>query len=48
MQKPDSVQWANPGAVGLAAFAFNTILLQIHNIGLMESGIRLVYGLFWG
>lgn len=41
-------QWANPGALGLAAFGFNTILLQLHNLGLMESVIPLVYGLFWG
>lgn len=41
-------QWANPGALGLAAFGFNTILLQIHNLGLMDSIIPLVYGLIWG
>lgn len=47
MDKP-TVQWGNPGALGLAAFGFNTILLQLHNIGLMESTIPLVYGFFWG
>jgi succinate-acetate transporter protein len=41
-------QWANPGALGLAAFGFNTILLQIHNIGWMDSTMPLVYGMFWG
>ena len=41
-------QWANPGALGLAGFGFNTILLQIHNIGLIDSYIPLIYGFFWG
>jgi uncharacterized protein len=41
-------QWANPGALGLAAFGFTTILLQLHNIGWMESTMALAYGLFWG
>lgn len=40
--------WGNPGALGLAAFGFNTILLQIHNIGWMDSTMSLVYGIFWG
>ena len=48
MAKSDDVQWANPGALGLAGFGFNTILLQIHNIGLIDSTIPLIYGLFWG
>jgi hypothetical protein len=42
------VQWANPGALGLAGFGFNTILLQLHNLGLIESLVPLVYGFFWG
>ncbi len=42
------VKWANPGALGLAGFGFNTILLQIHNIGLIDSYIPLIYGFFWG
>lgn len=41
-------QWASPGALGLAGFGFNTILLQLHNVGLMDSSVPLVYGLFWG
>jgi uncharacterized protein len=41
-------QWANPGALGLAAFGLNTILLQLHNIGVIESTLPLVYGIFWG
>jgi succinate-acetate transporter protein len=41
-------QWASPGALGLAGFGFNTILLQIHNIGLIDSYIPLIYGFFWG
>jgi hypothetical protein len=41
-------QWANPGALGLAAFGLNTILLQIHNLGWMESTLPLTFGFFWG
>jgi len=41
-------QWANPGALGLFGFGFNTILLQIHNLGLIASTMPLVYGLIWG
>jgi len=42
------VQWGNPGALGLAGFGFNTILLQVHNIGLTGSILPLIYGFFWG
>jgi succinate-acetate transporter protein len=41
-------QWANPGALGLAAFGLNTIMLQIHNLGWMESTLPLIFGFFWG
>jgi len=41
-------EWANPGALGLAAFGLNTILLQIHNLGLIPSTMPLVFGFFWG
>jgi succinate-acetate transporter protein len=41
-------QWGNPGALGLAAFGLNTILLQIHNLGLIASTMPLVYGIIWG
>ncbi len=41
-------QWANPAALGLAGFGLNTILLQIHNIGLIDSTLPIVYGFFWG
>ena len=44
----EEIQWANPAALGLAGFGFNTILLQIHNVGWIESTLPLVYGLFWG
>jgi uncharacterized protein len=40
--------WGNPGALGLAGFGFTTILLQIHNLGLITSYMPLVYGIFWG
>jgi succinate-acetate transporter protein len=41
-------QWGNPGALGLAAFGLNTVLLQIHNLGWIDSTMPLVYGLVWG
>ncbi len=44
----DEVVWANPGALGLAAFGFNTILLNIHNIGLIPNTMPLIWGFFWG
>jgi succinate-acetate transporter protein len=44
----EKVQWGNPGALGLAGFGFNTIILQLHNLGLMESLVPLIYGFFWG
>jgi len=44
----DDVAWANPGALGLAAFGFNTILLQVHNIGWIAGTMPLIWGFFWG
>ena len=44
----DQVVWGHPGALGLAAFGFNTILLQVHNVGLMSSTLPLIWGFFWG
>lgn len=42
------VKWANPGVLGLACFGFNTLLLNVHNIGLMPSTMALTWALFWG
>ena len=42
----DNVEWANPGALGLAGFGLNTILLQVHNIGLIDGTLPLIYGSF--
>ncbi len=42
------VKWAHPGALGLMCFGFNTILLQIHNIGLIKGDIPILYAFFWG
>jgi len=42
------VTWGHPGALGLAGFGFNTILLQVHNIGLISNVEPLLYGFFWG
>jgi len=44
----NDVVWANPGALGLAAFGFNTILLNVHNIGLIPNTMPLIWGFFWG
>jgi succinate-acetate transporter protein len=44
----DEPQWANPGALGLFGFGLNTLLLQIHNLGLISGTMPLVYGLIWG
>ena len=44
----ENTKWGHPGALGLAGFGFTTILLQLHNIGLIESMVPLVYGFFWG
>jgi hypothetical protein len=44
----DDVVWANPGALGLAGFGFNTILLQVHNIGWIPNTMPLIWGFFWG
>jgi hypothetical protein len=40
--------WGNPGALGLAGFGFNTILLQLSNVGLITNVEPLLYGFFWG
>jgi uncharacterized protein len=42
------LQWANPGALGLAAFGLNLSLLQFHNLGLIAGTMPIVFGLFWG
>jgi succinate-acetate transporter protein len=41
-------QWANPGALGLVAFGFSTMLLQIFNLGWITNVVPLVFGFFWG
>ena len=41
-------QWANPGALGLAGFGLNTILLQVHNLGLIDGTMPLIFGFVWG
>lgn len=40
--------WGNPGALGLFAFGFTTLLLQLFNLGLINVTLPLVYGIFWG
>jgi len=48
VSKNNELIWANPGALGLAGFGFNTILLQLHNIGLISNAMPLIWGFFWG
>jgi succinate-acetate transporter protein len=42
------MQMANPGALGLIAFGFSTLLLQIFNLGIITNVVPLVFGFFWG
>lgn len=42
------VKWGNPGALGLAGFGFNTVFLQVHNLGLIPNVEPLLFGFFWG
>ena len=44
----EEVKRGHAGALGLVGFGFNTILLQIHNIGLIGNVEALCYGFFWG
>jgi uncharacterized protein len=44
----EQTQWANPGALGLVAFGFSTMLLQISHLGLISNTVPLVFGFFWG
>jgi hypothetical protein len=44
----EEVKWGHPGALGLAGFGFNTILLQIHNVGVIPNVEPLLFGFFWG
>jgi len=44
----EEVKWAHPGALGLGGFGFNTILLQLHNLGLIPNIEPLLWGFFWG
>jgi succinate-acetate transporter protein len=39
---------ANPAVVGLAGFGMTTLLLQLHNLGLMEWGPVLGMGIIFG
>ncbi len=41
-------QLANPGGLGLIAFGFCTMLLQIFNLGVITNVVPLVFGFFWG
>jgi uncharacterized protein len=41
-------QWANPGALGLVAFGFSTMLLQVFNLGAISNVVPLIFGFFWG
>ena len=42
-------EWASPGALGLAGFGLTTVLLNLHNAGLVEVPlITFCYGFFYG
>ncbi len=41
-------EWASSNALGLFGFGLTTVLLQIHNLGLITSTMPLVFGFFWG
>ena len=41
-------QWGNPGALGLFGFGFNTILLNISNVGAIKGDVPLIFGFVWG
>lgn len=47
-QSRKDVVWANPGVLGLACFGFTTILLSVHNTGLIPSTMPIIWGFFWG
>jgi len=42
------VKWANPGVLGLACFGFNTLLLNVHNLGWIPNTMPLLWAFFWG
>jgi len=44
----NQVEWASSSALGLFAFGLTTILLQFHNLGLIEATLPVVFGFFWG
>ena len=39
---------ANPGSLGLACFGFTTLLLNVHNVGLIPDTMPMIWGFFWG
>jgi uncharacterized protein len=39
---------ANPAVVGLAGFGMTTLLLQLHNLGLMGFGPVMAMGIIFG
>ena len=41
-------EWASSSSLGLFAFGLTTILLQFHNIGLINATMPVVFGLVWG
>lgn len=47
-QKEQVPAFSNPAAVGLAGFGGTTLLLQLSNLGLVNSGVVLWMALFFG
>ncbi len=48
MAQQKTADWGHPGVIGLAGFGFTTALLQLHNLGMIDSVIPLMCGFFWG
>lgn len=44
----DNIKLGNPAVVGLAGFGLTTLLLQLHNLGLVSHGPVLAMGLIFG
>jgi succinate-acetate transporter protein len=48
MSEANEAKWGNPGVLGLACFGFNTLLLNVHNIGWIANTMPLIWAFFWG
>jgi|WetSurMetagenome_2_1015567.scaffolds.fasta_scaffold02015_9 uncharacterized protein len=44
----NQTEWASSSALGLFGFGLTTILLQFHNLGIIQATLPVVFGLVWG